>query len=1672
MSQAEIGERTWIDERADRFERDWTRGGDKPRIEDFLEGETGPLRSALLRELLRVERELRLGAGEQPGAEEYLHRFPDDPDAVATAFGHEDRPEAGPARAPVSAAQGLLFGLLALQNNFIDRDALVSAFSSWVADKSLALGQILLDRGALSPGRHAAIEILVQEHLEQHGHDPERSLAVLKVVPDVRNQLEVAADLDLQGSLLYLGVAETAAGDGDPDETTDGWDDSGTADPEGRFQIIRLHDRGALGEVYVARDQQLHRIVALKRIKKAHGTEREKRARFVVEAEITGRLEHPGIVPVYGLGTFDDGRPFYAMRFIRGDNLKTAIEQFHIAESKNRDPGRRTLALHKLLRRFLDVCNAIDYAHSRGVLHRDLKPGNIMLGKFGETLVVDWGLAKSVGRPEGAPAQATLGERTLVPQSGSDLGATEAGTRLGTPAYMSPEQAAGKIDSLGPASDVYSLGATLYCLLTGRAPFIDTDVMELLPKVERGEFPPPRQLKPWIHPALAAICLKAMATDPARRYESPRKLTDDIEHWLADEPVSAWPDPLAERVRRWMRRQRTLVTAAAAALVAATIGLAAVLVVQARANGALNKANGQLAESVRREQKANDDLAAAAAQIQARFDLALEAIKTFHTGVAEDALLKNDNLQPVRDRLLKGAAEFYKRLEGQLSGQSDRGSRRALGQAYSQMAWLARKLGARDQAIASDRQALAVRRGLAEGADVDGEAKYEVGTSLIDLGDVLQESGRTDEARASYEEARTLLEDLTRVHPDAPRFLQNLGRSHGNTGLLLRRTGMPAEAMASLQASLAIFQKLADAHPAVAEFRRDLALGHNNIAALLDDSVNPKEALRSQQAALAIQQKLTDANPANPEAQLFLALSHHNIAFTLQKTGKPKEALASYEAARAIGQRLADANPAVIQYQSELARTHNHIGILLSETGKLKEALASYEAARAIRQKLAEANPANTDTQQHLAESHHNIAVVLEKTGKPKEALASFEAERAIRQRLADVNPVGEPQNNLAHSHNAIARLLSRTGKPKEALASFEAERAILQKLADADPANTQVHSDLGKNHNDSGHMLSETGKPAEALASFEAALAIQQKLADADPANTDAQQHLALSHNNIALMLKRTGKPEQALASYEAARAIRQRLADANSTVIQYQSELRTTHNDIGLLLSETGKPKEALASHEAARTILQKLADADPANTQLQSDLAKTHDDIGRLLSQTGQPNEALASYLAVLAIRRRLADACPAVTRFRHELAQTNILIGRLQTRTGKAAEAMASLRSALAIQQKLADANSNGTPFQNDLAMIHEDIGNLLRQTGKPAESLASLQAALAIKQRLADANPDNTGLQGNLAVTHNNVGGLLRDLGRPAEALASYRSALAIQQRLTDAHATDTQVQSSLALYHQHIGLMLNGMGQPEEALASYRAALAIQRRLADAHPNVTEFQDHLAVHQINLGIHLRETGKPAEALASLQEAQAILRSLVRTDSDSIRLQISLANAELETGEALRWTGRPAEAGASYERALAILTRLINAHPAFADHLQVFLVFGWKGLGATQQAAGQPAAAVASWRRAVANDEHARSSLGDTLFYLAGCHARLGGIAGVVGSGLPATAGPAELDQAMALLRRAARNGNGNVSGLRRDPDLDPLRARADFQAMVADFAFPDYPFSRHAEAGP
>lgn len=499
---------------------------------------------------------------------------------------------------PLGADQNLLFGVLALQMDFVTRDQLVAAMNAWALEKIKPLGDILVEQGALSREHRSLLEPLVQAHIKQHAGDVHKSLGSLSSVSSIRAELGRIQDPVIQASLAQLGPMEA-----DlpilPTRTLEQLEMP--TGPQSRFRILRPHARGGLGEVFVAEDCELHREVALKEIQSRHADQMESRGRFMLEAEITGGLEHPGIVPVYGLGHYADGRPYYAMRFIKGDSLAEAIAHFHRGDQSKHDPGHRLMALRALLRRFIDVCNAIGYAHSRGVLHRDLKPSNIMLGHYGETLVVDWGLAKATGQAEETTGAS---EHPLRPRSDGGSGPTQMGRVIGTPAYMSPEQAAGRLDALGPASDIYSLGATLYQVLTGKPPVEGADAGEVLRKVERGWIVPPRKIDARLPKPLEAICLKAMSLQPAERYATPKELAEDIEHWLGDDPVGAWREPWNERLSRFFRRHRSLALAAGItlAVVSAVSLVAALLVNHARQREAqafeINTLNRDIASSL------------------------------------------------------------------------------------------------------------------------------------------------------------------------------------------------------------------------------------------------------------------------------------------------------------------------------------------------------------------------------------------------------------------------------------------------------------------------------------------------------------------------------------------------------------------------------------------------------------------------------------------------------------------------------------------------------------------------------------------------------------------------------------------------------------------------------------------------------------------------------------------------------------------------------------------------------------------------------------------------------------------------------------------------------------------------------------------------------------------
>jgi serine/threonine protein kinase len=287
----------------------------------------------------------------------------------------------------------------------------------------------------------------------------------------------------------------------------------------GRFELLKFHAKGGLGQVWIARDQECRREVAVKQVIPERMTSQLHRNQFETEAMLTASLEHPSIAPVYGFGHDPNGDPYYAMRFLTGITLEDGIKEYHSVPRVGTDDAR---AFYKLLKSFIDVCNAVALAHSRSVIHRDIKPSNILLGDFGEAYLVDWGLAQPISE---------------VTQE-----------VVGTLMYMSPEQAAGGL--VGPLSDVYSLGATLYALITGHAPYDDlssaTTVSEsecgghLLKRIIAGKYIPPRDRDLYVDAQIAAICMKAMERDPESRFRSVRELITAVETYLAELPIRQW----------------------------------------------------------------------------------------------------------------------------------------------------------------------------------------------------------------------------------------------------------------------------------------------------------------------------------------------------------------------------------------------------------------------------------------------------------------------------------------------------------------------------------------------------------------------------------------------------------------------------------------------------------------------------------------------------------------------------------------------------------------------------------------------------------------------------------------------------------------------------------------------------------------------------------------------------------------------------------------------------------------------------------------------------------------------------------------------------------------------------------------------------------------------------
>jgi serine/threonine-protein kinase len=796
--------------------------------------------------------------------------------------------------------------------------------------------------------------------------------------------------------------------------------------PDLRYRPVRFHAKGGLGEVHVAQDQELHRDVALKRIQPDRSHDEDGRRRFLREAVITGRLEHPGIVPVHGLVHDSNGEPCYAMRLIQGETLQKAIWRFHEADKPGCAHGERSLGLRQLLGRFVAVCNTLAYAHSRGVVHRDLKPDNIMLGPYGETLVVDWGLAKALAGDEGV---GTASVNAQTPGSLGERKGTQFGEIIGTPAYMSPEQSTGKVDQVGPASDIYSLGATLYVLLTGKAPFEGTDIFDILLRVTEGHFPPPGQVKANVPAALEAVCLKAMALRPEERYATALDLAGDIEHWLADEPAAAYRDPLPVRLGRWTRRHRTLVTGVAAAVGVGVLALTLATGLLTAANQS-ERAARTLAEQRHQEAVAN-------------LQLARQAVDEYSLKVSQDPRLR-EGFRTLRKELLQTVVPFYEKFVAQQS--EDAEVQAELGRACLRLGDITQEIGDPDAAIARYQQAQDIFAQLAR--DYPDKTTYQVNLakSHVALGRLYDplKKGNTAKAEEAYREALRLWQHLADEHPEAPEYQSGLAATYGLLEILYNHTGRREAAEQAAQKALDLFRRLAQKYPDEPRYQRDLSQVLTRLGAVYAhwEPRRPADVERVYREALAIRQRLAKGYPNDALYQSDLAGIHNSLGLMYRDAKKPPEAKEFLQTAVNLSERLVDDYPEVTGYQHGLAKDLNDLGLVYGDLGKWPEHDKYLRDALAIRKRLAKRRPEVLDYAFGVGDICCNLGHTAMARGQLEKALEWYAQAIPPLEKVLQKEPREfRSRITLRNVHWYRAQTLSMRGRYAEAIPDWD--RAI-----------------------------------------------------------------------------------------------------------------------------------------------------------------------------------------------------------------------------------------------------------------------------------------------------------------------------------------------------------------------------------------------------------------------------------------------------------------------------------------------------------------------------------------------------------------------------------------------------------------------------------------------------
>lgn len=710
------------------------------------------------------------------------------------------------------------------------------------------------------------------------------------------------------------------------------------------YEILGVLGRGGMGVVYKARHLTLDRLVALKMILAGAHASPDQLARFRTEAQAEARLHHPHIVQVYEIGE-RDGLPYFSLEYVEGGSLARLL-------AHQPQPARDAAQFMET------VARAMAYAHQQGVIHRDLKPANILLSG-GPEMPPEAG----PGNGTGLPASSRLADRIpkiadfgLAKRFREDPSQTTTGTLLGTPTYMSPEQASARNRDVGPASDQYTLGAILYEMLIGRPPVQGVTMVETLALVGTQEPVPPRQLQPSIPADLETICLKCLQKDPTQRYADCTALADDLRRYLNGEPIQARPVGSVERLWRWCKRNpRTAVLSGSVFLLLLAISVAsasfALLLDRkqqeteaARRNAV---ANEELAEQRAREASAARDLA------RKRFDLAVHSLEIVVHQVQsqlEDIPATHQVRRDILEAALKVLQEATVNSDG--TGLSERG----MVQAHLKLGEVLWELDKRQEGVDQFRLAWQLAERLSRESPQSDKAAGNYGVTLIKQGDLQRDLRRDYSAARRYYEQALHLQEEAANHPrgkDWPHeeVLQSIaGTEERLADLAFRQSNFPeAEERTAhaLQLREAQYQ-----HDKGAESRRALASSYYNCAKLEEQHNRRQEALKRHEQALRLREDLAKEQRQRTQFKQDLIASHAALGDLHLFSGEPRQAREHYQALLAPAEQLASLFDTP-RAQRDLSYQYYRVGTAALRLGEPALADDYYQKCLKIREQLA-----------------------------------------------------------------------------------------------------------------------------------------------------------------------------------------------------------------------------------------------------------------------------------------------------------------------------------------------------------------------------------------------------------------------------------------------------------------------------------------------------------------------------------------------------------------------------------------------------------------------------------------------------------------------------------------------------------------------------------------------